>query len=108
MSETHLSLQPAPSLDHSILDFLDKIRKDVAHLLRPDQSATPENLSRGLDALKTGIETAWKLAEKGRMEAETKKIDAETGRIKAEKERIRVEVDKINAEIERTQAERRG
>lgn len=111
MSNTNLSQPPAPgapNFDRSLLEFLENIRKDVNHLLRPDQAdpPAPADLGRGLDTLKTAADATVRLVEKERMRVEVEKIKAECERVKEEKERLRVEVDKIKAETERIKADK--
>lgn len=93
MSATDLSLllETRPqSTDDRLVALLEQISSSVVDLLKFDPYITisAADLSVGLQTLKTATDTAWRLAEKGRIEADVKLVLADVEKIKAGTEKM--------------------
>lgn len=104
-----------PDIDQRLLTFLEANRAAVLHLLRADQSHPPtaEDMSLGLQTLKTGADTMLRLVEnagvvveKERLWAERSKIEAASHSLLLEKERVYAERDRIRAEMEKSKVDK--
>lgn len=81
----------SPQADKQLISLVENIRQGVLDLLRPNQPNPPSaaDLSLGLQTLKAAFDTAWKLADTGKVYADVKLVLADVERIKAETEKIR-------------------
>lgn len=89
-----------PQFDLRLIELLENIRKDVLHLLRPDQRNPPAaaDISIGLQTLKVAADTIWRVAEKEKLVAEKERLWAERDKIKAYTEQLKAETEKITAQ----------
>lgn len=97
MSTSNLTLQPVTyppqSTDDRLIALLDQIRRSVVDLLQSDipPKISADDLSLGMQTLKTVADTAWRLAEKRRIAENVKLILADIEKIKAGMEKTMME-----------------